>query len=296
MDATRRTLPLRRVAVMAALAALTLPAGQAEAAKQVKPPVITAVSPMKVTAGKWLTVRGKNFRRGKGVNRVGFKRDGAAVVFARADISTAKMLKVKVPLKLEQFLYSQGAAKVPTRFHLRILTARFGPSFTGAKLSPLVAARTVAPGSDDGGLGGTIGFQPNAQPAPAPTAPAEADCDGDGKANGVDADDDNDFLPDTMENAIGTDGCKADSDGDGVLDGYEYRSAVDLNDDEYQRPNTAVPYPGKRPYPNPLDGSDAGKDFDGDGLSQADEYGLWRYTTPNPSGDPFAPVAGKATP
>ena len=46
MDATRRTLKLRRVAMMAALAALTIPAGQAEAAKgKAKPPVITSVSP-----------------------------------------------------------------------------------------------------------------------------------------------------------------------------------------------------------------------------------------------------------
>ena len=35
-------------------------------------------------------------------------------------------------------------------------------------------------------------------------------------------------------------------------DGYEYQSAVDLNDDEYQSPNDVLPYPGKRPYPNPL--------------------------------------------
>src|SRR3954452_12676618 len=132
MDATRRTLTLRRVATMAALAALTVPAGTAEAAtKQVKLPVITSVSPMKVTAGQWLTIRGKNFRRGKARNSVGFKRDGAAVVFARSDISTAKMLKVRVPTKLEKLLYSQGATLVPTRFHLRILTSRFGAAFTG---------------------------------------------------------------------------------------------------------------------------------------------------------------------
>jgi hypothetical protein len=74
MDAPRRTSTLRRVAMMAALAALTLPAGPAEAAQKgkVKPPVITDVSPMQVTAGKWLTIRGKNFRRGKGRNSVGF--------------------------------------------------------------------------------------------------------------------------------------------------------------------------------------------------------------------------------
>ena len=54
-----------------------------------------------------------------------------------------------------------------------------------------------------------------------------------------------------------------DTDGDGVEDGYEYRSAKDLNDDEHQQPNTFLPYPGKRPYANPLF-KDAGIDYDGD--------------------------------
>ena len=49
-----------------------------------------------------------------------------------------------------------------------------------------------------------------------------------------------------------TDGCKADSDGDGVTDGYEIQSARDLNDDEYQFAQSVLPYPEKRPYPNAL--------------------------------------------
>ena len=49
------------------------------------------------------------------------------------------------------------------------------------------------------------------------------------------------------------DPCLADTDGDSVEDGYEYQSALDLN----HYPRTApLPYPGKRPYPNPLDPSD----------------------------------------
>ena len=45
--------------------------------------------------------------------------------------------------------------------------------------------------------------------------------------------------------------CSADTDGDGVEDGYEYQSAIDLNDDEYQQPNQILAYPHKMPYPNP---------------------------------------------
>src|SRR5215210_1624427 len=137
MDAPRRTLTLRRVATMAALAVLTLPAGQAEAAKRrARPPVVTSVSPMAVTVGQTLTLKGRHFRRGKGRNSVGFKRDGMPVVFVKADISTTRMLKVKVPARVEKQLLNG-----PARFHLRVLAARFGTSFTGDRLSPRISPR-----------------------------------------------------------------------------------------------------------------------------------------------------------
>jgi hypothetical protein len=37
-----------------------------------------------------------------------------------------------------------------------------------------------------------------------------------------------------------------------------------------------LPYPGKRPYPNPLDGNDAATDYDGDGLRGYLEHQLWQ--------------------
>ena len=55
-----------------------------------------------------------------------------------------------------------------------------------------------------------------------------------------------------------------------MVDGYEYQSALDLN-------SIALPYPGSRPWPNPLDPSDGKYDFDGDGLSLSQEFELWRY-------------------
>ena len=51
--------------------------------------------------------------------------------------------------------------------------------------------------------------------------------------------------------AIGTNPCAADSDGDGVPDGYEYQSAVDLNDDEFQHPNTVAALPRQAAVPEP---------------------------------------------
>ena len=113
-----------------------------------------------------------------------------------------------------------------------------------------------------------------------PAAAADGDCDLDKIKNGVDPDDDNDLLPDTTEARLKTDACKSDSDGDGVTDGYEYQSATDLNDNEYQEPQTIVPAPEKRPYPNPLFG-DAGSDYDGDSLTLGQEFALWKaYRNP----------------
>ncbi len=95
-----------------------------------------------------------------------------------------------------------------------------------------------------------------------------ADSDNDGLANRDDPDDDGDLLPDTLEKQRGTNPLLFDTDGDGVSDGFEYYSALDLN-------SFAVPYAGKKPYPNPLDGSDANKDFDGDSLTLDEEYRAW---------------------
>jgi hypothetical protein len=79
-----------------------------------------------------------------------------------------------------------------------------------------------------------------------------------------------------------------------VDDGFEYKSAVDLNDDEFQQPNNSLPYPGKKPYPNPLDGSDANLDFDGDGLTSLDEQKLWKYTIANGAPNTLSPLSYSA--
>lgn len=91
----------------------------------------------------------------------------------------------------------------------------------------------------------------------------------------MDPDDDNDLLSDALEVALKLDPCKPDSDGDGIEDGFEYQSALDLNNS-----SQALPYPGKRPYANPLDGSDASSDYDGDGLTMAQEHLIWKTYGP----------------
>ena len=106
MDAHRRTSTLRRVATTASLAALILiPAGQADAAKKKpKSPVITAVSPMKATVGQTLTIKGRHFRKGKGRNSVGFKRDGAAFEHRCAQIQVSILTRVGSEASKEPFI------------------------------------------------------------------------------------------------------------------------------------------------------------------------------------------------
>lgn len=263
--ARTRTL-LRRAGITAALAALLVPAAAGPAAAKTKKPaapVITSISPKALDIGETLTIRGHHFRRGRNKNTVAFKRAGGAAVFVKAAKGTTRMLQVTLPARLEKALVSRNGVPVATKLRLRVLAKRFGKRFSAGKRVPL-----VSPAPPEGS-------KPN---APVPARP-DGDCDGDGQINGVDTDDDNDLLPDTTEAGYNLDPCNADTDGDHVPDGYELRSAQDLNDDDYQQSvNTYLPYPGKRPYPNPLDATDANTDFDGDSLTLKEEFDLWRYT------------------
>ena len=250
---------LRRAALVAA--ALLVPAvAGTSTAYAAKAPVVKKITPKHVSVGETLTIHGKHFRRGLNKNTVAFKRPGAKAVFVKAEKGTAKLLKVKLPKRLEKVLVVTNGTPTPTRLSIRVISTKFGKRFTSKRLSPIVGAE-----------------KPPAPPKP-PTVDPDADCDGDGSKNALDADDDNDLLADTLEKSLLLDSCNVDSDRDGVEDGYEYRSALNLNDDEHQAPNISTPYPAKRPYPNPLDGTDTNTDHDGDTLTLSDEYRLWKYT------------------
>lgn len=212
-------------------------------------PTIRRVTPMKLMIGAKLTIIGRNFIPGRRRDTVVFLRGGAPAVFLKADSATRTKITITLTSKLTRFLrVSNTGAKVATRFRLRILARRFGPRFTPFARSPLVLPEPITT------------TNPNGPSAPGCTLQAaaanpSADADSDGLSNG-------------LELKIGTDPCNADTDGDGISDGYEYQSALDLN-------SRALPYPGKRPYPNPLDPTDAKTDYDGDGLTMADEYAAW---------------------
>ena len=260
MELRARTRPLlRRAGLLAALSALMVPAAPATA-EAAKAPVVKRITPKRVFVGETMTIRGRHFRRGIGKNTVAFKRKGAKVVLVRAGKSTRKMMRVKLPGRLEKVLPVQNGTPVATRLKIRVMSTRFGRRYTSRRRSPIVGPE-----------------KPPTPPKPPATDP-DADCDGDGTINRYDADDDNDLLADTTEAGLSAllDTCDSDTDGDGVTDGYEYQSARDLNDDRYA--GAATPYPRKLPFPNPLDGEDAETDHDGDTLTLADEFSLWNYT------------------
>jgi hypothetical protein len=236
-----------QVIIATALCAVGLMLAFVEGGQAASTPTITRVTPLKLGVGDKLTIYGKNFLPGRNRNYVVFQRARARAVFAKADTATRTRITIVVPAKLVPFLARRGGSAVTTRFNLRVLARRLSPVSTRKSLSP------------------QIGPLPAGKQAPV----SSADCIA-GVPTGKSADSDRDGLSDTLERQIHTDPCNADTDRDGVTDGYEYEAALDLN-------SKALPYPGKRPYPNALY-PDANVDYDGDGLTQLDEYSAWvRY-------------------
>jgi hypothetical protein len=230
-----------------AAALVGLPATASAAKKISKPtPQITRVTPMRLAVGQKLTIRGRNFKSRKSSNTVIFRNGGGQTAFAKPRSASRTKLVVVVPTSVARLLTVKSSRQQPTRLKLRVLAGRFSP-YTPRRLSPVVLG------------GGAAGGGKNV-------------CTGPG-------DYDHDLLPNSLEVQIGTDPCLADTDGDGMIDGWEYYAAKDLN-------VKAVPYPGTRPFPNALDPSDGGGhgqtssayDFDGDGLTTLEEYRAWRYT------------------
>ena len=222
--------------------------GQAAATKV---PKITRVQPMRVAVGGTLTISGSNFKSQRGKNTVIFRAGNGRTAFAKPVRATTRKLVVRVPGSVSRLLRVAASAQQPTRLKLRVLAGKFS-KFTSRRLSPVVTGIGDGPGGGNGPGAGNA-------------------CPGD--------DYDNDLLSNSLEVSINLDPCLADTDGDSVEDGYEYQSAIDLN--HYPR-SAPLPYPGKRPYPNPLDPGDGvanGTDYDGDGLNLREEFAMWlRYS------------------
>jgi hypothetical protein len=253
----RRLLTISLLALAAALVAV--PTALAASGPE---PTITRVTPMRVSVGNLLTIRGTHFKARRLRNTVIFRGPDGRTAFAKPRRATTSKLVVRVPSAVSRLLRVSNSQQRPTRLKLRVLAGKFS-KFTSRRLSPVVTG--VGDGDGGGGGGGGDGGTPvvcNSSP-----------------------DHDGDLLPNSLELSIGTDPCLADTDNDQMSDGWEYWSAKDLN-------VKAVPYPGKKPFPNALDPSDGGGagatfsniDFDGDGLTTLEEYRAWRY-----SGSAFDP-------
>jgi Bacterial TSP3 repeat len=217
-------------------------------------PQITSVSPLALKVGQKLKIKGKHFSAKH--TKVYFLRFDGGAVIVKADSATKRHLVVTVPDTIVPLLKQSGAILQPTRFKLRILTTRYGP----------IASKKLAP---------TISPNDSSEPNPKPKCPV-----------GGSSDSDFDGLTDATETSIKTNPCKADTDTDGLPDGYEYQSALDMNNTTpFGTPDAARPYPGKTPWPNPLDKEDANIDHDGDGMTMALEYQLNKFAGGPKTGD-----------
>ncbi len=243
---------------LSAVALLASASAASAAAKKKAKPQITRVTPMRISVGNLLTIRGRNFKAKARGNTVIFRASNGRTAFAKPRRASRSKLVVRIPAAVARLLTVKNSQQRPTRLKLRVLAGTFS-NYTSRRLSPVV-------------IGGR-------------------DSDGDGEAEPPkvckdDFDHDNDLLPNDLEGQIGTDPCIEDTDDDRMTDGWEYYAAKDLN-------VKAVPYPGRRPFPNALDPSDGSPgsfssiDFDGDGLTTREEFRAWRTT-----GSSFIPSMG----
>jgi hypothetical protein len=258
----RRLFIICLLALSAIALVVSVPAAPAAKKKAAKPS-ITRVTPMRISVGARLTIIGKNFKSERKANTIIFRAPNGRSAFAKPRRASRTKLVVVVPGAVSRLLGGSQSSPKPTRLKLRVLAGKFS-AFTTRRLSPVVTAF----GSGDGPGGG----QPGGGGSPGgPGAAVATPCTSS-------ADHDGDLLPNSLEADVKTDPCLADTDGDQMTDGWEYYAAKDLN-------IKAVPYPGKRPFPNALDPSDgraggtfSDYDFDGDGLTTLEEYRAWRFT------------------
>lgn len=233
------------------------PMGVAQAATRKPVPVITKVSPMRVAVGRKITLRGKRFSSVRRRNTVLFRGPTGRAAFAKPVRASRTKIVVKVPGSVERLLTKVGTKRIPTRFKLRVVANRRYGKLTIRRRSPVIVSAASA-----GGVGGI----------------QTVTC-------GTGSDFDGDLMSNAREASLGTDPCLKDTDGDGAEDYFEVESALDLN----QR---AVPYPGKRPFTNALDPSDGGSDYDGDGLTNAEESRAWAHPVTGPNGGGLQAYSG----
>ena len=163
---------------------------------------------------------------------------GAKLVFVKAEQAAPQAAEGQAaqapregPARPERHAGAHAASRI------RVLSSRFGKRPTRASPSPIVGPRsrrrpTQAAGRTQRRLRRRR------------------------RINRVDTDDDNDLLDRRRREGLDLDACKADTDGDGVEDGYEYQSAATSTTTSTRGPTTTS-RTREAPYPNALDKTDA---------------------------------------
>ena len=203
----------------------------AAAPAKVKRPTVTLVSPMRLSVGDTITIRGRNFNKvARPQHCATLPRAERALRARQADPRhhQAKLV-LKMPASLAKLFATRSGDAVSTRFTLQVLlqqpAQRYAHGTHLPVIVPATAARPAGAGAEETGRpggGGAVTPRPR------------------GFRCGTGSDWDGDLLPNTLRGHARTDPCNKETDGDGVRPmGSE--SAVDLNDDEFQNPTPRFP-------------------------------------------------------
>src|SRR5215208_4602778 len=116
-------------------------------------PSITRVTPMRVSVGNLLTIRGRHFKSQRTRNTVIFRGPDGRTAFAKPRRATTTKLVVRIPAAVARLLRVSGSRQRPTRLKLRVLSGKFS-KFTSRRLSPVVTGVGDGDGGGGGGGGG----------------------------------------------------------------------------------------------------------------------------------------------
>jgi hypothetical protein len=132
----RRLLP---ICLLVLSAAALFPAAPASSKKGTSTPSITRVTPMRISVGNLLTIRGRNFKPRRNANTVIFRGSNGRSAFAKPRRASRRKLVLVVPPGVSHLLAVDDSGQQPTRIKIRVLAGRFS-DFTSPRLSPVVTA------------------------------------------------------------------------------------------------------------------------------------------------------------
>src|SRR4051794_28560907 len=133
----------RSAAILVALSALLLLAAPtaAPAKTRAKPPTITRVSPMRVSLGAVLTIRGRGFNARRSRNTVIFRASNGRSAFVKPRRASSRKLVVPVSAAVGRLLTVKSGNQKPTRLRLRVLSRKRFSKWTRRRLSPVVVGK-----------------------------------------------------------------------------------------------------------------------------------------------------------